>query len=867
MTPLRTLIVGVAALSAASVLHGQAQPTFRSGTDIVRLDVRVVDNAGRPITDLRQDEIEIIEEGRARPTVYFQRVSEPADLFVDQAARAITAEVSSNEAFPRGHLYLLVFDQAHITTGNEQRARLAAEQFVRRHVRPSDRVALFAIPGPGPQIGFTADRTRLLDELARIRGTYQRVATTPFGNLPIYDAHRIAQGDDRLINDTMERLAKEGGGDVLGVSAATTTTRGGAIGGEDPAIARRLLIENAQTIVKQTDAESRQLLQRLADVIRGLGDIEGRKSVIYFSEGFFQDNLSDELEDVAAAAAQTYSVFYALDLNSRMLAINEASPASAPLGSELQARLAPLGTLVTETDGELVIDASTRVDDALTQIAAEAQDYYLVGFEPSAEALSKRGEYRRVTVRVTRPGARVSSRTGYALRSNAIAADRQRAISAVLGAPFVQQGLKLDYTTYLMKADVPGQQRVIVSLAAQLPIRSREGETADVVFVARDVRDGRVVASGSDSLPLPAAPAPGAATGTGVWRVQFSVPAGNYLMRAVVREPGGLAGSADRRLEVRALDTPNIAVSDLILGSSATAIPVRAAAHVEDGLSGVIESYARAANQLQDLSLTVSVRTIDGTQAFATYTSPLPSPVADGGGFIIRAPFQVPLTGIAPGAYVVYATVVSNGGVLAERTRFVEVLPGTSGMTPVRPGAAPPAPAPAITPAEIVEGQLGQALVAELLERSRDTALSGAADDAVRGQWERVEAAAKSTPAGAPAFVGASLRALARFVREDYRGAVDAWTEARTAEPQHALTLFFLGWAQDRAGDTTAALTSWRGAAHIDPLMTSAHLALADGYLKLKQPALARQALRAGLDAIPNSPELLTRLRAIEGGL
>jgi VWFA-related protein len=857
----------VATLGAASaLLQGQAQPTFRSGTDIVRLDVRVVDNAGRPITDLRQDEIEIVEEGQPRPTVYFQRVSEPAELFVDQAARAVTAEVSSNEAFPRGHLYLLVFDQTHITTGNEQRARLAAEQFVRRHVRPSDRVALFAIPGPGPQVGFTADRTRLLDELARVRGTYQRVATTPFGNLPVYDAHRIAQGDDRLINDTMERLAKEGGGDVLGVSTATTTTRGGAIGGEDPAIARRLLIENAQTIVKQTDAESRQLLQRLADVIRGLGDIEGRKTVVYFSEGFFQDNLSQELEDVAAAAAQTYSVFYALDLNSRMLAINEASPASSPLGSEVQARLAPLGSLAVETAGELIIDASTRVDDALTRIATEAQDYYLVGFEPSAAALAKRGEYRRVKVRVTRPGARVSSRTGYALRSNAVTADRQRAISAVLGAPFVQQGLKLDYTTYLMKADVPGQQRVIVSLSAQLPVRSRDGETADVVFVARDVRDGRVVASGSDSLPLPAAPAAGSTAGIGTWRVQFSVPAGNYLMRAVVREPGGLAGSADRRIEVRALDTPDIAVSDLILGSSATAIPVRATAHVEDGLSGVIESYARAANQLQDLSLTVSVRTIDGTQAFATYTSPLPAPVADGRGFIIRAPFQVPLSGVTPGAYVAYATVTSREGVLAERTRFVDVVPGTSGLTRERPATAPPAPAPVVAPSAIVEGQLGQALVAELLELSRETSLSGAADDAVRGQWERVEAATRTTPADAPAFVGASLRALARFVREDYKGATEAWDEARTAEPQHALTLFFLGWAQDRSGDTIAALTSWRGAAHIDPLMTSAHLALADGYLKLKQPALARQALRAGLDAIPNSPELLTRLREIEGG-
>ena len=56
--------------------------------------------------------------------------------------------------------------------------------------------------------------------------------------------------------------------------------------------------------------------------------------------------------------------------------------------------------------------------------------------------------------------------------------------------------------------------------------------------------------------------------GTGSWRVQFDVPAGSYVMRAVVREPGGLTGSADRRIDVRPLSGPDVAVSDLVLGSS-----------------------------------------------------------------------------------------------------------------------------------------------------------------------------------------------------------------------------------------------------------------------------------------------------------
>jgi Tfp pilus assembly protein PilF len=46
--------------------------------------------------------------------------------------------------------------------------------------------------------------------------------------------------------------------------------------------------------------------------------------------------------------------------------------------------------------------------------------------------------------------------------------------------------------------------------------------------------------------------------------------------------------------------------------------------------------------------------------------------------------------------------------------------------------------------------------------------------------------------------------------------------------------------------------------------MVSAHLALADGYLRINEPALAIQSLRAGLKAMPDSAELQSRLAAIE---
>jgi VWFA-related protein len=849
---LRLFSVAGFALALASSASAQ---TFKSGVDLVRFDVRVIDDGGRSIPDLRPEEIEIYENGKLLPVVLFQRVTEPAESYVDAAIRAVTAEVSSNEAFPRGHLYILIFDQQHITPGNEQRARLAAEQFIRKRVRPSDRVALFAIPGPGPQIGFTSDRMRAISELAGIRGSHERRVASPLGEMTAFEAHRVVQGDEKLISDLTARLA-EGLGSDVSVGGGDGTLRARAA--EDPATVRRVLQENARLVINQTDGQSRQFLQRLADVVSGFRDIDGRKTVVLFSEGFYQDNLSRELEAVAAAAAQSYCVFYTFDLNQRTNSLNEGQMSDTVLGSEIQARIAPMATLAVETDGMMVVDAANRVGKALDTLADQAQEYYLVGFVPSDDARLNRGKYRRVSIKVKRPGARVSARTGYAVGPEVTTSARRRTIDTVLGAPFVQQGLKIDYTTYVMKAAEAGKHRIVLSLNADLPVRSKDGDSADVVFVARDVRDGRVVASGTDTITLPANPRAGAPLGSGTWRVQFNVPAGTYLMRTVVREPGGLVGSADRRITVRPLDGPDVTVSDLVVGTAVGGLPVHARAYTGDGMSGMLEMYGRTLVQLQDLAVKVELRKQAGDGAVTTFAAELLEPEQDDVGISRRATFLMPLSSVAPGEYLAHAVVTARGEVVAERTRQVEVLDGSA------PSAAgPPPAAQAIAPVLLMRGSLAQAYIGALRQRAQGTAFAETARRAAEGRWEEVEADLRRvTEEGGE--VALALRGFALFAREDYAGAAAALARALEEGPKNALTAFFLGWAYEGAGDARAAISAWRSAAYLDPSLVSVHLALADGYLRLSEPALAVQALKAGLTALPSSPELQTRLHQIE---
>src|SRR6266545_130240 len=772
------------ALLAAVFAVGQQpapQPIFRSGIDLVRFDVRVTDANGRPITDIRPEELEIVENGQALPLLLFQHIAEPPGMYAEAALRAVSAEVSSNRGAPRGHLYLLVFDQAHITPGNEQIVRRAAETFIKTRVRSSDRVAVIGIPGPGPELGFTADRTRALAELAKVRAEMDHNVKSAGGDISVHEAYEIAAGSDKAVTDVLVRQSIDLTAAVGAAAAAGTT---GAVdrgaqrraSGEEPAVTRKLILENARTIVAQADAAARDTLHRLSDLIAQYRTIEGRKTVVFFSEGFHQRNVTRELEHVAAAAAQSYAVFYSFDLNRRAGSdIARPQVPSTDNATEAMARTEPLGGLAAETDGALIIDAASHLDTALARIAEQAQDYYVVGFTPSAAALAARGDYRRVSVRVKRPGARVSARTGYAALKPGAVLDRRRAIDAALAAPFAQQALRVEYTTYTLRAENAGRSRVILSLEADLPVKSGEDETADVVFVVRDMRDGRVVASGTDTMPLPQAASEGSATGRGLYRVHFDVPPGAYMMRTIVREPGGLVGSGDRKLDVRGVSGRGVTVSDVILSSATGSRPVRARAYTEDGLSGMLEAYGRIPEQLEALAVTAALVPAGSNQPLATVKADTDAAISDGTGMVRRAKFALPLSSITPGAYVARVKVTAGSETIAELAREVEVV---AGRAPTPPPAAP-LPAPAMRPADILNG--------DFVRKARETlrqSMSPPAAHATKG----FDLFAAAESAAAAAELSASLK----------------------MNQSNAAVAFVLGWAHEAAGAHRDAISAWR---------------------------------------------------------
>jgi VWFA-related protein len=793
-----------------------APPTFRAGVELVRLDVQVTDRNDRPISDLRQDEVEVLEEGNPRPIVFFQHVEEPAESYADIARHTIAGEVSTNQGAPRGHLYVIIFDQRHIMPGNEQRTRLAVERFVSTRLKPGDRVALYAVPGPGPQIGLTADTHRVSTALAQVQGSAEPQTIGAVATMTEQEAFEIIRGNELILQHVAGRVQAESVSDTERRAGLTVMT--GTLPLTD------LVKEDARKIANAVDSETRAVLARLADILRSLGAIEGRKTVLLISEGFHGERLPREIEDVAAAAAQSYSVVTAFDVNRHEIDVTAAEPLEADHASTIHDRITPLGSLAAETGGSLVIDAGQHAEQALAAVAGQSQDYYLVGFAPR-DGRAK-DAYRRVTVRVRRTGAQVGTRTGFTLTDAAARRDRYQSIERALAAPYPQQGLPLRYTTYILRGQAPGAHTVILSLEAELPIASSNTpQMADVVFVVRHAGDGRVAASGRDSLPLPSRHDGGATTGTGIFRVQFDLPAADYLMRAVVREPSGLVGSADRRFTVRALDGPSLEATDLLLSPVRGELPVRPTAYTGDGLSGVLELYARTPAQLQEARVLVELVPVGDTSALVSGTADLSDVRTTARGVTREACLALPLQAVLPGHYLARARVVVGPDTVSQSVREVDIRPG---RRPAREGANERETTdrePGFDPRAIAESTIARDFIA------------------------RLESA--SSPAVADARLGVD-----RLRSADFAGSISALESVLQAETRNGSAAFLLGWAYHGAGEDRQAISAWRRAAFVDPTLVSAHLALADIYERLSQPALAGQALRAGV----TSPELLDRL-------
>ena len=152
----RALAALLLILSTAT-LAGAQLPRFSSGTDLVILSATAVDKRGRPVTDLRREEVRVFEDGRPQKLEHFSQ------------GRAAAAKL------------LLLLDASGSMTGELKSAstRMAAIQILAA-LDPEDEAALAAFDHKyWGVVAFTRDRRKVEQAMAEIE---------PFGATALHDA-------------------------------------------------------------------------------------------------------------------------------------------------------------------------------------------------------------------------------------------------------------------------------------------------------------------------------------------------------------------------------------------------------------------------------------------------------------------------------------------------------------------------------------------------------------------------------------------------------------------------------------------------------------------------------------------------------
>src|SRR5436190_4059658 len=156
-------------------VNEQLPTTFKSGVDVVLVDVSVLDRDRRPVRGLTAADFTILEDGKPRPVVAFTAFDLPRATPAAAGWRGdIAPDITTNGLPQEGRLVTILLDRT-VRPSSQAMARRVAEATIAA-LGPDDRAAVIYSGTEVPQ-GFTADR-----------GLLRAAVRRPFRSLSEHDA-------------------------------------------------------------------------------------------------------------------------------------------------------------------------------------------------------------------------------------------------------------------------------------------------------------------------------------------------------------------------------------------------------------------------------------------------------------------------------------------------------------------------------------------------------------------------------------------------------------------------------------------------------------------------------------------------------
>jgi VWFA-related protein len=396
-------------------------PTFRTRTTLRAIEVRVVDQRNNPMTDLRQEDFTITEDGKPQEIRVFAPIALTAEAPVAAGVPLLrAANTRPADLTPvRRRIFLIVLGRGRLnipSRGIDGMIRL-----VRDKLLPQDVVAVMAW---NRATDFTTNHAQIVALLERYKHGHQKVEAllaqhfsglaAIYGNrdMPPWMATEIdavlrgpdlpgtrsivpepisTAAIDQGFRRNIDLLQGTAGFDVFG--AATAETIGMS------------LDQYASSAV-----HSNQDLTRIYAALAYLRHVDGEKHLVYISPaGLHLPSTDDDrsLARIAQDARVVMDVFHSDGMSAGIWDVASSQNIAEFTG----------GQYTGVTYGERFAD---RID-------AATRSGYQLGYYPANTALD--GKYRKVTVQVKRRGATVLYQHGYYAREEVAAIDRRQVIS------------------------------------------------------------------------------------------------------------------------------------------------------------------------------------------------------------------------------------------------------------------------------------------------------------------------------------------------------------------------------------------------------------------------------------------------------
>jgi VWFA-related protein len=555
------LVVATVVAVRQPATSAQQRPVFRSGRDVISVDVVVRDKSGAVVRGLTASDFEVREDGRVQDVVSFsfeEITAKPlpavasAGLLEGVEARMTSdapgAASSNTPAKPvpmtsdmlAGHrLITLLFDVSSMQPEDVQRAVDSARKYVDEQMTAADLVAVATI---GSTLSVLTDFT----------------------------------GDRTAVAGALGKLAYTDGTATETASASTVATDEAAANDEDTGS------DAAELDMFNNDVR----LRALKTLAEALSPIEQKKAILYFSAGMQrsgQDN-QVELRSAINAAVRSNVAIYAVDTRGLQAVVpggdaRQASGRGSALFSgrgvqqqfdQLASSQDTLTSLSAETGGRSFTD-SNDFGEAFARVERDMSAYYLLGY--SATNTVKDGRFRRIQVRVKNGGYKVEARAGYYADrdfTHTSKTDRETQLTDQMFAAVSATDLPVMVSGGWFRL---ATDRYYVPIALTVPgsavpvANETDPVSLDVLGLVKDERNfpvGRF----RETLKLPPGTGKTLAGKQILYQSGVTLPPGRFSVKVVVREnTQGQMGSFEAAVIVPELKTAPMKVSSVVLST------------------------------------------------------------------------------------------------------------------------------------------------------------------------------------------------------------------------------------------------------------------------------------------------------------